>query len=266
MNLGAATLVDLSVDLGPSPSEAVPVELESMSHDFGGRHLAELVGTTQDQLPDGLGWASERVHAITHSSTHVDAPFHYSPRCGGRPSRTIDELPLEWFWGPGVCIPVDGAATDRRVGVDELAAFERREGLRVDAGHLVLFRTGAESWHGDAAYNDQGRGLEPFLIRELVGRGVRVLGTDAWSIDPPFGVMSDQLASFGPRSVWSAHYVGRDHEFCAIERLCNLDRLPASGFWLSCFPIKVRRGSGGWVRAVAYLDAAPEAAVERRVS
>src|SRR5437868_2256522 len=97
-------LLDLSVPLAPCVSEAVPVEIEYLPHDCGGRHLAELVGIDQRRLPDGLGWASERVSAITHSSTHVDAPFHYSPSCDERPSRTIDEIPIEWFWGAGVCV------------------------------------------------------------------------------------------------------------------------------------------------------------------
>jgi kynurenine formamidase len=261
MNLAGAKLLDLSLTLGPNPSEVVPVGLQPMDHRFGGRHLAELVGMAQDDLPEGLGWASERLEAITHAGTHMDSPFHYSPRCGDRPSRTIDELPVEWFWGPGVCIPVDQEETGTRIRVEELERFEERTGTTVGPGHIVLFRTGAEAWHGDESYNHRGRGLEPSLVRELVARGVRVLGTDAWSIDPPFDVMRDQLAIFGPGSVWSAHYVGREMEFCAMERLCNLDSLPPVGFWLSCFPIKVYRGSAGWVRVVAFLDGS-----ERRIS
>lgn len=255
MNLAGAELLDLSLPLGPNPSEVVPIELETMDHRFGGGHLAELVGMEREDLPDGLAWASERVSAITHAGTHMDSPFHYSPRCGDRASRTIDELPLSWFWGPGVCIEVSSQGSEHRVCQEELEAFEESTGRRVGAGDIVFFRTGAEAWHGQKEYNGKGRGLEPSLVRELIARGVRVLGTDAWSIDPPFDVMRDQLASFGPSSVWSAHYVGREMEFCAIERLCNLEHLPACGFWISCFPIKVRRGSGGWVRVVAFLAA-----------
>src|SRR5918992_4889019 len=128
MNLSGIQLIDLSVPLAPSVSEAVPVSVDYMAHDCGGAHLAELVGIQQADLQDGLGWASERISAITHSGTHVDAPFHYSPRCGGRPSRTVDEIPLEWFWGPGVCIPVDARPQHEPVTAEELSAFEENHG------------------------------------------------------------------------------------------------------------------------------------------
>jgi kynurenine formamidase len=252
MNLRSPVLVDLSVPLSAGASEVVPVVIEALSHEAGGRHLAELAGVDQKSLPEGLGWASERVTALTHAGTHVDAPYHYAPQCAGQPSRTIDELPVEWFWAPGVCVPVPGDSA-ASVGLDDLAAFEAASGHRIQAGEIVLFRTGAEDWHGSESYIEKGRALTPELVRSLVGRGVRVLGTDAWSIDPGFRVMRDDLARHGPGAVWAAHYVGRDLEFCIIERLCNLARLPAAGFWLACFPIRVLRGSAGWARAVAFL-------------
>lgn len=253
MNLPSLTLVDLSVPLAPSPSEAVPVEIEYMAHECGGSHLAQLVGMEPGALPGGLGWASERVSAITHSGTHVDAPFHYAPLCGGRPSPTIDEIPVEWFLGEGVCVRLDAAGSERPVEPEELFDFEERSGYAVKAGDIVLFETGAAPFYGTADYMERGRGLSPAVVETLCERGVRVFGTDAWSIDPPFRVMGERLAARGPESVWEAHFTGRRFEFCAMEKLCNLERLPAHGFWVACFPVKVRRGSGAWTRVVAML-------------
>lgn len=253
MSLPATDLVDLSVVLGEGPSEVVPVAVETVSHEAGGRHLAELVGFDPSVLPDGLGWASERVTALTHAGTHVDAPYHYAPRCGERQSRTIDELPLDWFWGSGVCVPAEDGDTGCDVEPEDLLAFEEKSGHVIQAGDIVLFRTGAEDRHGSSEYGEAGRALAPALVRSLVARGVRVIGTDAWSIDPCFRVMRDRSSRQGPRALWPAHYVGRELEFCVIERLCNLAQLPPCGFWLACFPIKVQRGSAGWVRAVALL-------------
>lgn len=247
------TLVDLSVALGPHISEAVPVEVEPMNHCCGGDHLAELVGTERSLLQGELGWASERVSAITHSSTHIDSPFHYAPECAGQPSRTIDEMPLDWFCGRGVCISVQ-QNTDALIRIEEVMQFELEKGYRIQAGDIVLFHTGAEAFYGVSDYNEHGRGLSPELVRYLVkDRGVRLFGTDAWSIDPPFHVMQRNMLRLGKDTVWGAHYVGRDHEFCAMEKLTHLSWLPAHGFWLTCFPIKVKSGSAGWVRAVAYL-------------
>lgn len=305
MNLGAATLIDLSIALGPSPAEIAPVEIDYIGHDAGGAHLAELVSLRRDQLPGGQAWASERVSALTHSGTHMDSPYHYGPRSGRRRSRTIDELPVGWFWGRGICVPVAGGggrgrprrarqgterqgterqveerqlekrqakgrqAEERHAGerqadewhgeepveLAELAAFERAAGVAIAAGDIVLFRTGAEDWHGDASYWQRGRPLAPAVVRELLRRGVRVLGTDAWSVDPSPAGMRRQLEREGPGAVWAAHYAGSAGELCVIERLANLHRLPATGFWVACFPIKVLRASGGWVRPVAFVAA-----------
>lgn len=253
-SLSDLRLIDLSVVLGPSDSEAVPVEIAYMGHEFGGAHLAQLVGMESCLLHGGLGWASERVSAITHSGTHVDAPFHYAPECGGLPSRTIDEIPVDWFWGPGVCVSLEDQPRKHSVTVAELEDFERRSGHRIVAGEIVFFRTGAEVHYGTASYMESGRGLSRHLVEALCERGVRVFGTDAWSIDPPFRTMHERLASHGPESVWEAHFTGRKREFCALEKLCNLHLLPATEFWVACFPVKVQRGSGAWTRAVALLE------------
>jgi len=251
--MAKAHLVDLSVPLAEHAAEPVPVVMERFGHAAGGRHLASLVDIDPCGLPDGLGWASERVSALTHAGTHIDAPFHYSPRCAGRPSRTIDELPLDWFWGDGVRI--DARAGTGPFRVAELDAFERRSGTRIAAGCIVLIATGAEEFHGTADYLERGRAIDPQVIRALVGRGVRVLGTDAWSIDPPIKTMRDEATKHGASGVWAAHFAGRDVEFCAIEKLCNLATLPDRGFTVCCFPIKVAAGSAAWSRVVAFIDA-----------
>ncbi len=254
MSLNNLQMVDLSVPLAPCVSENVPVEIQYMDHEFGGAHLAQLVNIEQEHLCNGLGWASERVTAITHSGTHVDSPFHYSPVCAGAPSRTIDEMPLDWFWGAGVCVTVDDKPQRQSIGADEVEAFEKRHDYQIKSGDIVLFRTGAASRYGQPDYNKHGRGISPDLIEMLCARGVRVFGTDAWSIDPPYWLMQENIADRGAGAAWEAHFAGRKREFCVIEKLSNLDKLPASGFWVSCFPIKVKRGSGGWTRAVAFLN------------
>ena len=53
---------------------------------------------------------------------------------------------------------------------------------------------------------------------------------------------------------------GRDIGYCHIEKLHNLEALPVDGFFLSCFPHKIRGASAGWTRAVAIFDDALNAA------
>jgi len=54
--------------------------------------------------------------------------------------------------------------------------------------------------------------------------------------------------------IWEGHRAGREIGYCHIEKLSNLDKLPPSGFTISCLPVKVYRGSAGWTRAVAIFD------------
>ncbi|GAA0750605.1 cyclase family protein [Ideonella azotifigens] len=244
-------LVDLSVPLGESEAESVPVVVEYLPHCCGGAHLAQLADIEQQQLEGGLAWASERIQAITHNSTHIDAPHHYSPLCQGRKSRTIDEIPLDWFWGQGKCLDISDDSEP--LSREALLAAEQRAGIRIEAQDIVLFRTGAEAFHGAAGFNRRGRGLTGDVVRELTDRGVRLFGTDAWSIDASYPKMKERSLALGPQAVWEAHFVGREREFCAIEKLTNLATLPAAGFWVAAFPIKVQSGSAGWSRVVAFV-------------
>ncbi len=60
-------------------------------------------GLKKEDLPDGQGWAVERVELSTHNGTHLDAPWHYHPTMnGGERAWTIDDVPLEWCFQNGV--------------------------------------------------------------------------------------------------------------------------------------------------------------------
>ena len=62
-------------------------------------------GITPKDLPNGLGWAVETITLNTHSITQLDALYHYHPIMdNGRPSLTIDEIPLEWCYGDDVLL------------------------------------------------------------------------------------------------------------------------------------------------------------------
>ena len=58
----------------------------------------------------------------------------------------------------------------------------------------------------------------------------------------------------GRSVLWPAHFTGRRREFCQIERLANLDALPAPfGFYVSALPVKLAGAGAGWARAVAVI-------------
>ena len=99
-------------------------------------------------------------------------------------------------------------------------------------------------------------GREATLSRlKSLERGVRVTGIDGWSWDAPFiHTMARYAKTHDASIIWEGHRAGREIGYCHIEKLHNLEALPATGFMVSCFPVKVRGGSAGWTRAVAIID------------
>mmetsp|Transcript_33180 Transcript_33180/g.63707 ORF Transcript_33180/g.63707 Transcript_33180/m.63707 type:complete len:101 (+) Transcript_33180:464-766(+) len=89
----------------------------------------------------------------------------------------------------------------------------------------------------------------------LTTRGVRVMGTDAWSWDAPFIHTRQKFMETGdPHIIWEGHKAGRKIGYAQIEKLSNLETLPATGFSVAVFPVKIHKASGSWTRAVAILD------------
>jgi kynurenine formamidase len=249
-------IVDLSVPVEDSPSEPIRPLVDFEDHDRTAPLVAGIFGCEVSDLPDGKGWASETVTLITHAGTHVDAPYHYFPTCGGERARTIDELPLDWFVRPGVRIDVRHLERGAEITPQHLeAALGGHELAPLD---IALLWTGAEDAWGTPEYVNAGAGLGRDGTNWLLDRGVNVIGTDAWGLDRP---LMDLRAGFehdrDPAPLWAAHRVGIEREYCQIEKLHNLGALPgASGFTVSCLPVKISGASAGWCRAVAVVDGA----------
>lgn len=77
-------------------------KIEYMDHRVTVPQITQVLGCTEEDLPEQYGWATEKITLTTHSGTHLDAPYHYYPTTDGKPARTIDQLPLDWFMGDGV--------------------------------------------------------------------------------------------------------------------------------------------------------------------
>jgi kynurenine formamidase len=89
----------------------------------------------------------------------------------------------------------------------------------------------------------------------LLERGVRVTGTDGWSWDAPFVHTKARYAATGDAGlIWEGHRAGMEIGYCHIEKLHNLEALPATGFVVCCFPYSIKGASAGFTRAVAILE------------
>jgi kynurenine formamidase len=208
-------------------------------------------GLGPEYWPDGVALSAEVVTLSTHSGTHVDAPLHYGPAAEGR-TRSIDEVPLEWCHGDGVLLDFRGH--DRVAGITraDVEAELARIGHTLRPLDVVLLMTGTDL--RVPGYETRHAGLRADATEFLVDAGVRLIGIDAWGIDRPFDLMVED-ARAGRAQFWESHLVGRRKEYCQIERLANLDRLPRpTGFTVSAFPVKLERASAGWARVVAIFD------------
>jgi arylformamidase len=159
----------------------------------------------------------------SHTGTHVDPPLHFREGAPG-----ADALPLGILIGPARvhALTVRGHidAIDLR-GVD-LAACPR-----------VLFKTGA----GGARDAQDGPPASPALTgaaaHALVGAGVRLIGLDGASVDPP-GVVG-----------FPAHRTLLEAGVIILEGL-DLSAVPPGAYELLCLPLKILGGDGAPARVV----------------
>jgi kynurenine formamidase len=239
-----------------SASEALSVNITHQDHKELAQSLADFLGCTVNDFPEGLGYANDEVTINAHTGTHLDAPWHYYPTSKGVRAKTIDEIPLEWCIGNGVVIDVRHKPEGSLITVEDLEAALAKINYQISEGDIVFIQTGADKYWGTKEYFDKGCGMGYESTIWLIDQGSRVMGIDAWGWDRPFWAIKEEFQKTGNREIlWGAHRAGRDREYCHIEKLANLDTLPKPfGFTACCFPVKLVGGSAGWCRAVAWFD------------
>jgi kynurenine formamidase len=250
--------VDLSAPITPSPAELPDIlrtDIEYSDHAEGAQAIETMLGVGPELLRDGEGWAVDTFTRLgTHNSTHVDAPYHYNSTIGGQPAKRIDELPLDWFFGPGVVLDMSHKADGDAMTVEEAQQALAEVGHALQPGDIVLVRTDRDEFLQSPDYIARGPGVTVEATRWLYESGVRVMGIDAWGWDAPLHLQAEEAKQRGERGIfWAAHQA--DLEYCQIERLCNLRELPATGFTVSVFPLRLVGGSAAPTRAVAIIDA-----------
>lgn len=251
-------IIDLSVTLSTGIASDPPglgPQIAYMTHAEGAEEFARMFGIPVEHQRDRAGAAAERCEITTHNGTHMDAPWHYHPTMdGGKPALTIDQIPLDWCFGPGVKLDFRHLPTGHVVTAAQVQAELDRIGHDLKPGDIVLVNTAAGARYGQPDYVGTGCGMGREATLFLTGRGVRVCGTDAWSWDAPLATQVARARETGDWSLfWEGHKAGADTVYCHMEKLANLDQLPGTGFEVIALPVKVERGSAGWCRPVAIL-------------
>lgn len=257
-------ILDLSIAIDPEVVTDPPFMRPTITRQTHRETVAEAAmffpGITAEAMAGGEGFAaSEMLTLSTHNGTHLDAPWHYHPTMdGGKPALTIDEVPLDWCLQPAVKLDFRHLSDGHVVTAAEVEAELARIGHTLAPLEIVLINTAAGAALGGPDFLSRGCGMGYDATMYLTSRGIRVTGTDAWSWDAPFSHTAARVAKTGDFSlVWEGHKAGREIGFCHMEKLTNLEALPASGFMVSCFPAKVKGGSAGWTRAVAIFEGTP---------
>jgi len=254
--------VDLSLTLKqPAPGEMhekyamQAPKIDYFSHADTVQGVCEVFNCKPEDLPGGLGWSSELVTLTTHSGTHVDAPWHYYITSEGKASRTIDEMPLEWFFSDGVVLDLRHKKPGEETTVEDIKAALEKINYTIKPRDIVMMMYGMDKKHDEPSYWTDFPGMSAEATHWLIDQGVKVIGTDAFGFDIPFEKMRENYEKTGDRSkIWPAHRVGMEKEYCQIEKLANLDKLPPYGFKVACFPISIYKASAGWARVVAIIE------------
>jgi len=263
--LSLATFAALLAACGAPPPEsataripAVPATIVDLTHAFDADTIYwpteagfQLEVAAHGITEKGYFYAANRFCAAEHGGTHLDAPIHFFE--GGH---AADEIPIEQLVGLGVVVDVSEAcASDRdyRLQVEDLLGWEEEYG-RVPEGAIVLLRTGwDERWTdrddylGTALRGPEAvaelhfPGLHPDAARWLVGeRSIKAVGLDTPSID------------HGQSELFESHVILFEAGIPAFENVAGLGHLPAKGFVVAALPMKIRGGTGGPLRIVAW--------------
>ena len=172
------------------------------------------------KMEDGSPVNVARMTFSTHSGAHADAPLHYA--ADGLDAGDMDLSPYL-----GECLVIDARGVSNEIDIGDLP--------HIDSADRVLFRT----W--DAFPHDQWRSdwlpIAPETVEWLALQGVRLIGTDAPSVDPQ------------DSKTMAAHLAVLDHDLRILEGLV-LDDVPEGRYELIALPLKVAGGDAGLCRAI----------------
>ena len=172
------------------------------------------------KIPDGSPVNVGRMTMSTHSGTHGDAPLHYDDAAPDIASVELDPY-------IGECLVVDATAATGGIDVGDLP--------HLDSVDRVLFRTFEAFPHDE--WDGEFTAIEADTIEWLAVQGVKLVGTDAPSVDPQDSKTMD------------AHKAVLKHDMRILEGLV-LDGVPEGRYELIALPLKIAGGDAGLTRAI----------------
>lgn len=179
-----------------------------------------------------------RIVLDEHTGTHLDAPLHFVAGAAA-----VDEIGVEQFFGRALAIEVADADPGSGLSREVITRWED-DHCAIEPGDAVLFHFGWDGRWGRQDFLRDWPGLSPEAARYLVGRGVRMVGTDALSVD------AFESADF------AAHRTLLGGEVLIAENVNRVGELPAVSY-LIAVPLPIAAGSGSPVRPIALVPRRP---------
>ena len=165
----------------------------------------------------------------THQGTHLDAMYHFIDD-----GRTIDQMPLEWFYGEAHLLRIPKQPREEIT----LKDFRKFEEL-LQPGARIIYETGWHRHFGNENYFSDFPSLTQDAAHYLASRKIRMLGMDTPTPS---------------RDWYEVHHIllTRDAEAVVVESLANLDQAP-DRFLFCGFPLNFKGRDGSPIRAVAII-------------
>lgn len=230
-----------------------------LSHDFSEQTLYwpnnptgfKLDTLAEGTTPGGYYYSSFSFTAPEHGGTHLDAPIHFSAT-----GLTADKIALDQLTGEAVVIDVSDRAlknADYLITVEDIMQWEKKNDP-IKQGTIMIFKTGYGQFYPDAAKyfgttkkgaegiaNLHFPGIDPGAAEWMVSREIKAVGIDTPSID------------YGQSKDFKTHQTLMGANIPALENVANVDKLPRSGAYIVALPMKIKNGSGGPLRIIAWV-------------
>jgi len=225
-------IVDLSQDIYEGmrvyPGHLKTVQFEHATHE-----------ETAPRLEGGFSFQTTGFILNDNGPTHCDSFSHLDPDPA---AETIDQMPLDLFYGLAVCLDVTGFAPRTDITAEDLDRVEADSAVEVRPGDIVLFYTGTwNKFAGDKRYLSDFPGLGESAGEWIVRRQVKTFGVDSPTPDNPASVS------------YPIHMMCRREHITHYENLANLDQVVNTRFTFAGFPLKLLGAHGGPTRAVALV-------------
>ncbi|WP_236701302.1 cyclase family protein [Thalassomonas viridans] len=206
----------------------------------------------EGQTPGGFYYSAYNFAAAEHGGTHLDSPVHFY-----QGQQSVEQIPLEQLIGPAVVIDISkktAANRDYQLSVADIQAWEGKHG-KIPDGSILLINTGFARYYGDqekymgtVKRGEQGvKELSfPGIHPEAAGfiatkRKIKAVGLDTPSLD------------YGKSTGFESHVTLFKHNIPGFENVANLSGLPPTGAIVIALPMKIKGGSGGPLRIVAFV-------------